>query len=52
MNMRVLAFSAITNKGIDVVDSPMDANHEEVLETGKVIVPKLSAILRGVLARI
>lgn len=52
MSMRVLAFSAITNKGIDVVDSPADANHEEVLETGKVIVPKLSAIVRGVLARI
>ncbi|MBK9122622.1 MAG: purine-nucleoside phosphorylase [Chloroflexi bacterium] len=52
MSMRVLAFSAITNKGIDVVDSPQDANHEEVLETGKVIVPKLSAIVRGVLARI
>lgn len=49
MGMRVLAFSAITNKSIDVIDSDMDANHEEVLEFGKMIVPKLKAIIRGVI---
>lgn len=50
--MRVMACSGITNEAIAEVDSPMDANHEEVLETGKVIVPKLTAILRGVLQAI
>ncbi len=49
MGMRVLAFSAITNKSIDVIDSDMDANHEEVLEFGKMIVPKLKTIIRGVI---
>jgi purine-nucleoside phosphorylase len=47
--MRVMAFSGITNVGIDQLDSTADTNHEEVLETGKVIVPKLTTILRGVL---
>lgn len=47
--MRVMAFSGITNVGIDQLESTADTNHEEVLETGKVIVPKLTTILRGVL---
>jgi purine-nucleoside phosphorylase len=50
MGMHVLAFSAITNKSIDSIDSETDANHEEVLEIGKLIVPKLKAIIRGVVA--
>ncbi len=50
MGMRVLGFSAITNAGIDQIDSNTDANHEEVLEVGLVIVPKLKAIVKGVLA--
>lgn len=50
MGMRVLAFSAITNKSIDSIDSEVDANHEEVLEVGTLIVPKLKAIIRGVVA--
>ena len=47
--MRVLAFSGITNKNIDAVDSDGDTNHEEVLEAGETIVPKLTTILKGVL---
>lgn len=47
--MRVLAFSAITNIGIDAIDTEFDANHEEVLEAGKMIVPRLKALLLGVL---
>lgn len=47
--MRVMAFSGITNEAIDVVDAPMETNHEEVLDAGKVLVPRLTAILRGVL---
>lgn len=50
--MRVLAFSAITNKAIDANDFAGDANHEEVLEAGALLVPKLSAILRGVLRQL
>jgi len=47
--MRVMACSGITNVAIDQIDTDMDANHEEVLEAGKVIVPRLTAILKGVL---
>ncbi len=50
--MRVMACSGITNEAITEVDSPTDTNHEEVLETSKVIVPKLTAILKGVLQAI
>lgn len=50
MGVRVLAFSAITNKSIDSIESETDANHEEVLEVGTLIVPKLKAIIRGVIA--
>lgn len=47
--MRVMACSGITNVAIDALDTDMDANHEEVLEAGKVIVPRLTTVLRGVL---
>lgn len=49
--MRVLGFSGITNVAIDAIDSKRETSHEEVLETGAVLVPRLTAILRGVLAR-
>lgn len=52
MGMRVMACSGITNECIDRVDSEQDANHEEVLEAGKVIVPRLTRLLRGVLREI
>jgi purine-nucleoside phosphorylase len=47
--MRVLAFSSITNVAIDRIDTELETNHEEVLEIGSIIVPKLTTILRGVL---
>jgi len=47
--MRVFAMSAITNKCIDQVDSTVDTNHNEVLEVGQVIVPRIAAIIRGLL---
>jgi len=49
--MRVLGFSGITNVAIDVIDSDRQTNHEEVLEAGTMLVPRLTAILRGILAR-
>lgn len=50
--MRVMACSGITNAAIDSTDTQAETNHEEVLETGKVIVPKMTAILKGVLRAI
>ena len=47
--MRVMACSGVTNEAIDVVDSEFETNHEEVLEAGKVIVPRLTTVLKGVL---
>jgi purine-nucleoside phosphorylase len=47
--MRVLAISSITNVAIDANDTTLETNHEEVLETGKLVVPRLMALLRGVL---
>ena len=49
MNMRVLAFSGITNMAHDSTETQAETNHEEVLEVGAQIVPRLTAILRGVL---
>ncbi|MEO8612302.1 MAG: purine-nucleoside phosphorylase [Chloroflexota bacterium] len=47
--MRVMACSGITNEAIDSLDAEMETNHEEVLDAGKILVPKLTAILKGVL---
>jgi purine-nucleoside phosphorylase len=47
--MRVMAFSGITNEAIDVVDAVGDTNHEEVLDAGKVLVPRLTSVIKGVL---
>ena len=47
--MRVFACSGITNEAIDTIDTSDDVNHEDVLELGKVIVPRLTQILRAVL---
>jgi purine-nucleoside phosphorylase len=49
MRMRVLALSGITNQGVDDIESHEEANHEEVLEAGKVLVPRMTALLRSVL---
>lgn len=47
--MRVLACSGITNECIDAVDTELDTNHEEVLDAGKILVPRLTTLLKGVL---
>jgi len=44
---RVLGFSGISNKAN--LDGNTVTSHEEVLEAGKILVPKLEALLRGVL---
>ncbi len=47
--MRVMACSAVTNRAIDTVDTDLETDSDEVLEAGKIIVPRLTAILKGVL---
>jgi purine-nucleoside phosphorylase len=47
--MRVMAYSGITNVCIDSVDTELETTHEEVLDAGSILVPKLTTILRGVL---
>ncbi len=48
-SLRVLGFSGISNKAN--LDGDTLTTHEEVLGAGKIIVPKLVAIIRGVLRR-
>jgi len=45
--MRVLGISGISNKAN--LDGNTVTSHEEVLEAGRVLVPKLTALIRGVL---
>jgi purine-nucleoside phosphorylase len=50
--MRVLGLSSITNVAVQQLDSGLETTHQEVLETGKTIVPRLIQLLKGVLAAI
>lgn len=50
--MRVLGLSGISNLVIDQVDGEGQASHEEVLEAGKLLVPRMLAVIRGVLAKL
>ncbi len=50
--MRVLGFSGISNAAIADPDAEEETDHEEVLEAGRILIPKLIALLRGVLAEI
>jgi purine-nucleoside phosphorylase len=47
--MRVLGFSSITNLALDRTESREIVSHEEVLRLGRLIVPRLATIIRGVL---
>lgn len=49
-NTRVLGLSGISNKAN--LDGSTPTTHEEVLEAGRVIVPKLQKIIRGVLEQL
>ncbi|MDM8519736.1 purine-nucleoside phosphorylase [Anaerolineales bacterium HSG6] len=50
--MRVLGISSITNVAIRNPDSDEETTHQEVLDTGKIIVPKLIKLLKGILTEI
>jgi len=49
-NLRVLGLSGISNKAN--LDGSTKTTHEEVLEAGKILVPKMEAIIRGVIKRL
>lgn len=51
-DMDVLAFSTITNICVADMDADVEPSHEEVIDSGKVIVPKLTALLLGVLEQL
>ena len=40
--MRVLGISGISNMAIDQADSPGEASHEEVLEAGQLLAPRMT----------
>ncbi len=50
--MEVLAVSTITNMGVDEVDSDAEPSHEDVVAAGALIVPRLTALLLGVLKKL
>lgn len=50
--MDVLGISTITNICIDTLDAAHEPSHEEVNEAGKLIVPRLSALLLAVLRQL
>ncbi|MGQ9489250.1 MAG: purine-nucleoside phosphorylase [Anaerolineae bacterium] len=52
MGLRVLGISGISNVAIADPEAEEEANHEEVLMAGRIMVPKLMALLRGVLAQL
>jgi len=47
--MRVMGVSGISNVAIAEPDSESDTSHEEVMEAGLLIAPRLSTLIRGVL---
>jgi purine-nucleoside phosphorylase len=49
MGMRVLGISGISNTAVHDADAEAEASHAEVLAAGQVLVPKLIALLRGIL---
>jgi purine-nucleoside phosphorylase len=50
--LEVLAVSTITNVAIAEGDAAEQPTHEEVMEAGRQIVPRLTALLEGVLSRL
>jgi purine-nucleoside phosphorylase len=50
--LRVLGLSTITNVTIQDPASKAETSHEEVLEIGQLVVPRLIALLKGILAKL
>ncbi len=52
MGMRVLGISGISNIALTEVTQQQTSTHQQVLETGRIIVPRLTTLIRGVLEQI
>ena len=50
--IEVLGISTITNVAIDHLDADKETSEEEVMETGRIVVPQLSALLTAVVGRL
>jgi purine-nucleoside phosphorylase len=50
--MRILGISSITNMAVPDPAPGTELSHEEVMETSRIIVPRLAALLRGILRQI
>ena len=50
--MEVLGISTVTNEAVDQLDADSETSHEEVLETGRKVVPQLTALLTKILERL
>ena len=50
--LRVLGISSITNIAVTETSEDESTTHDEVLEAGKIAVPKLKHVIRGVLSRL
>jgi purine-nucleoside phosphorylase len=50
--MEVLGLSTITNVAIDQLEATGQPSHQEVVDAGAVIVPRLTALILGVLSRL
>ena len=46
MNMKTLGISCLTNMAAGILDQPL--NHEEVLETGKMVKTKFSTLVKEI----
>jgi purine-nucleoside phosphorylase len=51
MGMAVLGVSGISNVALGT-EGPRETSHEEVLAAAALLVPRLSTLIRGVLARL
>ena len=49
--MRVLGVSGISNVAIDEIDTSAEASHDEVLQAGELLAPRMTTLIKGVLAR-
>jgi purine-nucleoside phosphorylase len=50
--VRVLGISTITNMAVADPQPGTQLSHEEVLETGRLVIPRLTALVRGVVAEL
>ena len=51
-NMRVLGISGVSNIAISQSSPGRQTTHSEVLEAGKIVVPRLSGLIKGVLSEL